>query len=168
MSIRHELGEFEVNADTIEQARTAAQKRINSDTIALICPWNEKVRHFVVTSFKNKEYVHPITLYKYDGKTFSEIIGGSNRDRPKSGYFRNKDAARADYETHLRNANKRFDAALAHLKAINALGVNIDYCMEGDTHGIYEDYMYLEVTEGAYVFEYRYSEQHNDTNTLTL
>jgi len=39
---------------------------------------------------------------------------------------------------------------------MNELGVSIDYHMEGDTHGIYEDYLFLEVTEGPYNFTVMY------------
>jgi len=67
-----------------------------------------------------------------------------------------KEDAKADYEAHEQRAQAKFDKALEHLGAMNALGVTIDYHMDGDTHGIYEDYMYLEVQEGPYTFEYRY------------
>jgi hypothetical protein len=39
---------------------------------------------------------------------------------------------------------------------MNALGVTIDYHMEGDTHGIHEDYMYISVNEGPYHFTLKY------------
>ena len=54
------------------------------------------------------------------------------------------------------STDKKIDAALSHLKAMNELGVSIDYCIEGDTHGI-QDYMYLKVNEGAYCFIVEYT-----------
>jgi hypothetical protein len=157
MSVRPELGEFEIQADSIEEARAIAQTRVRPDEPNLICPWREKVNSFIAGTGKNKEFVHPTLLYKYNGKSFSEFIGSCHRDQASSGRFMSKDDAEADYRSHKRLADEKFEAALAHLKAMSDLGVSIDYCMEGDTHGIHEDYMYLETTEGPYNFRFEYS-----------
>lgn len=157
MSIRSELGEFEIEAESIEAARELAKSRVSSDEPNMICPWRDKTKCFVAYSGKNREFVHPIVLYKYNGKNFEESIGNCHRDQPKSGKFMSKDSAKADYLTHKEIADKKIEAALMHLKAMNDLGVTIDYCMDGDTHGIYEDYMYLSVSVGAYSFEVKYS-----------
>ena len=159
MSVRPELGEFEIEAESIEDARAIAKTRVSSDEPNMICPWREKTNNFIAGTGKNKEFVHPIVLYKYNGKSFNEFIGNCHRDQPTSGKFMSKDDAKADYLAHKSLADKKFEAALTHLKAMNELGVSIDYYMEGDTHGIYEDYMYLEVTEGSYYFRVKYSVQ---------
>ncbi len=155
MSLRPELGEFEIEADSIEQARDAAQARVPSDKPFMICPWREKTACFTLG---DRQYVYPTTLYRYNGKDFKTAQGKCLSDSPKSGQFLTKEDAKADYEAHEQRAQAKFDKALEHLEAMNALGVTIDYHMDGDTHGIYEDYMYLEVKEGPYSFEYRYDE----------
>lgn len=156
MSTRVELGEFELDADSIEHARELAQSRVPSNEPNIICPWREKTGCFVASADRNRTFVHPTTLFKYDGKRFEEVQGNCERDQPKSGAFMSKEDAKADYLSHKAVADEKITAALAHLKAMEALGVSIDYCMEGDTHGIYEDYMYLEVTEGPYQFTVKY------------
>lgn len=157
MSIRPELGEFEVEAESIEAARELAKTRVNSDEPNMICPWRDKTQNFVAGISKNREFVHAIVLYKYNGKSFDESIGNCHCDQPTSGNFMSKGDAKVDYLEHKRLADEKIEEALKHLKAMNALGVSIDYYMKGDTHGIYEDYMCLEVTEGAYTFRVKYS-----------
>lgn len=156
MSIRVELGEFEVEADSIEHAREIAKTRVRSDEPNMISPWREKAQCFTVGISKHREFVHSTTLYKYDGKRFTELQGNCHRDQPKSGAFMSKEDAKADYLAHKAVADKKIETALTHLKAMNELGVSIDYHMEGDTHGIYEDYLFLEVTEGPYIFTVMY------------
>lgn len=152
MSIRPELGEFEVEADSIEHARELAKSRVRADEPNMISPWREKTKCFTVGMTKDREFVHPIPLYKYDGKSFTEVKGNCHRDQPKSGAFMSKSDAKADYLAHKAVAVEKMDKALSHLDALKALGVTIDYHMEGDTHGIYEDYLFIEVTEGPYRF----------------
>jgi len=157
MSIREELGEFEVEAKSIEEARELAKNRVSSDEPNMICVWSEKTNKFITSTSKIREFVHPTTLYKYDGKNFNVFVGKCHRDIPSSGKFMSKADARADYLAHKTLADEKIEAALTHLKLINDLGVSIDYHMDGDTNGIHEDYMYLEVREGAYSFEVKYS-----------
>lgn len=152
MSTRTELGEFEIEAESIEDARALVKSRVSTDEPHLICPWRENTKCFIPLMGKNKEFVHPIVLYKYNGKNFNEFIGGCHRDQAAGGRFMSKDNAKADYLEHKSLADKKIEVALTHLKAMSDLGVSIDYYMDGDTHGIHEDYMYLEVTEGPYNF----------------
>lgn len=161
MGVRPELGEFEIEAESIEDARLLAQPRVSANEPNMICPFSEKVNGFIAATGKTREsmYVHPIVLYRYNGKSFNESMGKCHRDQPASGNFMSKDDAKADYLAHKLLADKKIEAALAHLKSMNELGVSIDYCIDGDTHGIYEQYMYLEVTEGAYSFRVEYSVQ---------
>lgn len=156
MSIRAELGEFEVEAESIEDARKLAGTSVSPDEPNMICPWREKTQGFMSRSGIDRDFVHPTALFKYNGESFNEFKGSCHRDQPKSGKFMSKGDAKADYLKHKALADEKIDAALTHLKAINALGVSIDYHMEGDTHGIYEDYMYLEIIEGAYSFRVKY------------
>jgi hypothetical protein len=156
MSTRTELGEFEVEAESIEAARELAKSRVSPDEPNMICPWRDKTNCFTVSA--NREFVHPITLYSYNGKGFNEFVGNCHCDQPLSGKFMSKNDAKADYLAHKCLADKKIDAALTHLKAMNDLGVSIDYHMDGDTHGIYEDYMYLEVNEGPYCFVVKYND----------
>jgi hypothetical protein len=156
MSIRADLGEFEVETESIQDARTLAGTRVSPDEPHMICPWRERTQCFTLGAGKDKEFVHPIVLFKYNGKSFNEFKGNCHSDQPKSGKFMSKDDAKADYLEHKVLADEKFDTALTHLKSMNALGVSIDYYMEGDTHGIYEHYMYLEVIEGPYNFRVEY------------
>jgi len=156
MSIRADIGEFEIEAESIEDARTLAKSRVSPDEPNMISPWREKTQCFTVGASKDRDFVHPIALFKYNGKSFNEFKGNCHRDQPKSGRFMSKGDAKADYLKHEALADEKIDAALTLLKAMNALGVSIDYHMEGDTHGIHEDYMYLEVTEGSYNFRVKY------------
>ncbi|WP_394222517.1 hypothetical protein [Alteromonas gracilis] len=156
MSIRAELGEFEVDVDSVEQARELAKLRVSSNEPNMICPWSERTNCFTVGAGRKREFVHPTALYKYDGKRFVEDQGNCHRDQPTSGFFMSKENAKADYLAHKVAADKKIDEAMNHLKAMETLGVSIDYHIEGDTHGIFEDYMYLEVTEGPYQFTVKY------------
>jgi hypothetical protein len=156
MSIRAELGEFEVEAESIEDARALAGPHVSPNEPHMICPWRERTQCFTVGATKDRDFVHPILLFEYNGKSFNEFKGNCHRDQPKSGKFMSKDDAKTDYIAHKALADEKIDAALSHLKAMNELGVSIDYCMEGDTHGIYQDYMYLEVIEGSYKFIVKY------------
>jgi hypothetical protein len=156
MSVRADIGEFEVEAESIEDARKLAGTRVSPDEANMICPWRDKTQCFTLGAGKDREFVHPITLFKYNGKSFNEFKGNCHRDQPKSGKFMSKGDAKADYLKHKALADGKIDAALTHLKAMNALGVSIDYHMEGDTHGIHDDYMYLEIIEGPYNFIVEY------------
>ena len=156
MSTRTELGEFEVEADSIEHARAIAKTRVSPIEPNMICPWREETKCFTIGGGRDREFVHPIVLYKYNGESYNESKGNCHRDQPKSGQFMSKSDAKADYLKHKALADEKLDKALEHLKAMNELGVSVDYHMDGDTHGIYEDYMYLEVTVGAYTFMEKY------------
>ena len=156
MGIRPELGEFEIMAESIEGARELAKGRVDPNEPNMICPWRDDTKTFVATSGKDREFVHPVTLYKYNGKNFDESIGNCHCDQPSSGKFMRKDDAKADYTKHKLLADEKIEKALELLDNMNSLGVSIDHHMEGDTHGIYEDYMYLEVTSGAYTFQVEY------------
>jgi hypothetical protein len=156
MSTRSDLGEFEVEAGSIEDARTLAKTRVSDDEPNMICPWREKTQGFTVGSGKDRDFVHPAALFKYNGKSFNEFKGNCLRDQPTSGKFMSKADAKAHYLELKILADEKLDAALTHLKAMNALGVTIDYHMEGDTHGIHEDYMYISVNEGPYHFTLKY------------
>ena len=159
MSTREELGEFELEADSIEHARELAKSRVPSDEPNIICPWREKTGSFVASAERSRAFVHPTTLFKYDGKRFEEVHDNCQRDQPKSGDFMSKEDAQADYLAHKVVADEKIGKALGHLKAMEALGVSIDYHMEGDTHGIYDEFMYLEVTEGPYQFTVKYGSE---------
>ncbi|NKC01835.1 MAG: hypothetical protein GKR90_25505 [Pseudomonadales bacterium] len=153
MSIRSVLGEFEVDAETLEEARTIASTMVNASEPALICQWSEPRSRFLYS--RDSEFVHPTTLFRYDGEEFVESCERCRRDLPKSGKFLNKSDARSDYRKHKDLADKKIGEALDHLDALENLGVSLGHQMLGDTYGIYEDYMYLQVKEGAYTFTHR-------------
>lgn len=156
MSIRTELGEFEIEANSVEEARTLAASQVSPNEPHMICPWRDKTKCFTTGEGKDRDFVHPIALFKYNGTDFKEFIGNCHNDQPKCGKFMSKGDAKEDYLKHKVVAEQKIEAALTHLKAMNELGVSIDYHMEGDTHGIYEEYMYLEVNEGPYNFKFEY------------
>ncbi len=53
-------------------------------------------------------------------------------------------------------AKARLDAMEEELEALRIKhSCDIDYCMEGDTHGIYDDYMYISTEVNNIVFERR-------------
>lgn len=77
----------------------------------------------------------------------------------RAGYHPTREAAkeaykllREDYARHKPEADKRLDIIEAEFNELQARhGCDIDYFMEGDTHGIYEDYLYISITyEGHY------------------
>jgi hypothetical protein len=152
MSIRPELGEFEVEADSIDDARENAKGRVSPNEPNMICPWRDDVRNFTIGAKRERDFVHPTLLYKYNGSRFVEHTGKCQCDLPKSGLFMSKKDAKADYLAHQAVANKKLEAALEQIKSMKALGVSLDYHFSGDTHGINDEYMYLEVTEGAHQF----------------
>ena len=154
MCIRPELGEFEVEADSMEDARLEAAPRVPADVPHMICPWNESHQKFTraPSASRGNDFVHTAILYRYYGKDFEEFEGRCQKDLPKAGQFLNKDDAKADYLSHEAIADKKLEKALEHLKAIEALGVVIDHRIEGDSHGIDDNGTHLEVVQGPYVF----------------
>ena len=156
MSTRTEIGEFEVEAESIEEVREIAKNRVSSTEPHMICPWREKNKCFTIGTGGEREFVHPIILYRYNGSSYAEIKGKCHKDLPKSGCFMSKSDAKEDYLKHEALANEKLELALEHLQAMSNLGVSIDYSIEGDTHGIHEEFMYLEVTVGPYTFMEKY------------
>lgn len=71
MSIRAELGEFEVEAESIEDARKLAGTRVSPDEPHMISPWRERTQCFTLGASKDRDFVHPILLFKYNGKSFN-------------------------------------------------------------------------------------------------
>lgn len=70
-----------------------------------------------------------------------------------SSWFSSKELAEADYLHYQKSASKRLDEAEAAIcKLKRSLGFSIDYAVEGDTHGIHEDYLFIEVSEGGYQY----------------
>lgn len=157
MSTRTEIGEFEVEAGSIEEVREIAKNRVSSTEPHMICPWRDETKCFTVGAGRERDFVHPIILYRYNGSSYAEIMGKCHKDLPKSGCFMSKIDAKKDYLKHKALADEKLRLALEHLQSMKNLGVSIDYTIEGDTHGIHEDFMYLEVTEGAYNFTIKYS-----------
>jgi hypothetical protein len=60
MSIRAELGEFEVEAESIEDARKLAGTRVSPDEPHMISPWRERTQCFTLGASKDRDFVHPI------------------------------------------------------------------------------------------------------------
>jgi len=153
MSTRHDIGEFEINAESADEARQIASTMVSDSEPNMICEWSEKHGRFIRSH--KREFVHPTPFFKFNGRTFTETIEPSKRGQPKSGKFLTKEEAENDYVKHKKVADKKITEALEHLEAIDGLGVSLDYHMDGDTHGIYEDYMYLEIIEGSHIFTHK-------------
>jgi len=150
-------GEFEIEAANIDEARTKA-KRIICDPVewALIAPWFEEYNKYCAPPNNAKEYVNATTLYKYLGKgeKYQEYISPRNKQYPENGKFFNPADAKRDYLKHKALADKELDFIEDHLNLLEQeTGVRVDYHIDGDTYGIYEEHLYLEVTKGAYTFK---------------
>ncbi len=154
MCIRPELGEFELEADSMEDARLEAAPRVPADVPHMICPWNESHQKFTraPSSSRGNDFVHTAILYRCYGNGFEEFVARCQKDSPQSGRFLSKDDAKADYLAHKSIADKKLEQAFEHLSAIEALGVVIDHSVEGDTHGLVDNGTYLELEQGPYVF----------------
>ena len=153
IQINKERGEFEIEADNIDDARTKAKKIIDDPAIcACIFAWSDKFNKYCNSS--NKEYVNATTLYKYDGEKYEQHVSPFEMQYPGRGKFFNKEDARQDYLKYKLLADKELNFVEDQLNSLERkTGVRVDYYIDGDTHGIHEEYLYLEVTKGAYRFE---------------
>lgn len=69
-------------------------------------------------------------------------------------YFLTKEEAVADRNKHKAEATRRLEIAETEINSVLAAhNVNLGYVMEGDTYGIYEDYMYVSVEINGYFFK---------------
>jgi hypothetical protein len=72
------------------------------------------------------------------------------------GWFETKEEASAHFAKARTLAEEKAKEILQELKWLqNKLGFSIAYQMIGDTHGIYEDYLYLEIKMEGYEFIYK-------------
>ena len=81
-----------------------------------------------------------------------------------NGYFDTEEEAREDYRLYLAKrdelraeaeslAAEKLDAAESALRGVlGEHGCSLSFCMEGDTHGIYESGMYLSVSVDGFEF----------------
>lgn len=91
---------------------------------------------------------HSDTATKTEVKRYRDMSGSRLFDSPAE--------ALADRKKHESEANAKLDVAEAEFNALmNTHNVTISYSMQGDTHGIYEDYMYISVEVSGYYFERR-------------
>lgn len=81
------------------------------------------------------------------------------RDMSKSKYFDTPQEAIADRKRFQPQANKKLDEVEADFKALcDRHKATISYVMDGDTHGIYEDYMYAAIEVEGYQFSRKLSD----------
>jgi hypothetical protein len=77
--------------------------------------------------------------------------------RPDQKLFLSKEEALADYNTALDQAFEKFKAISIQLKELSTkFDFHISYTMEGDTHGIYEDYQYVCIKVDGYEIMFKY------------
>ncbi len=95
------------------------------------------------------------TMYRAVGdktchsQKFNFVPGGN-------AWFSNKADALADRDQHSAAAQVRLDVIVNLLDALRTnLDFCIDYTMDGDTHGIYDDHQYIGVDQGGYTFTRR-------------
>lgn len=82
----------------------------------------------------------------------------------RNGYLDTEEEAREDYRLYLAKreerraeaesiANEKLDAAESAIRGVlGEHGCSLSFCMEGDTHGIYESGMYLSVSVDGFEF----------------
>jgi len=93
------------------------------------------------------------------------VSGTMMHNRSKlNGYLDTEEEAREDYRLYLANreelraeaesiANEKLDAAESALRGVlGEHGCRLSFCMEGDTHGIYESGLYLSVSVDGFDF----------------
>lgn len=69
-------------------------------------------------------------------------------------YFLTKEEAIADRNKHKAHAENRLKLAEEAInEVLHEEGVSLGYVMEGDTYGIYNDYMYVSVVVNGYFFK---------------
>lgn len=127
-------------ADSLESARDWAKANLDTST-----RWIVKL---------DGQNVGEAFIFTHYSCTYSDKVQSYTRNSwPKSGLFETKEAALADRNKHRAEAASRLELAEQAInKELRALGVSLSYEMQGDTHGIYEDYMYLEVRVENYYF----------------
>ena len=133
--------------DTVEEVQRWAQGRVDLNS-----------RWIIKEGFSNVGDVTNITLYKgcSNRKGYQEKIFYSRKGQESLGWFLTIEAARRSYLAHKVLADKRLKgAAQALMDLEEKYGCTIDYMIDGDTHGIYEDFMYIQLTEGPYEFSLR-------------
>jgi hypothetical protein len=103
-------------------------------------------------------YLLKTTVYRVDDSTGkvepTELKYIPDFNQHTKHFFKSEEDALADYKKHEAVAKLKLGAAE---KALNELqekfNALIYFNLEGDTHGIYNEYMYIEVTEGNYTFK---------------
>jgi hypothetical protein len=76
--------------------------------------------------------------------------------KPVPNYFDDEDLALKDFTDALTEASVKFEEIIKELEVIQKKhNCYISYTLEGDTHGIYEDYQYVCITVRGYEIEFK-------------
>lgn len=107
----------------------------------------EKINFFRVTGL-DKEYNPEMS------KANAEVKTRGFYQKPEN-WFETKKEALANYKKAYKEASVKFkEICLEQTKLQEKLGFQIDYFMNGDTHGIHEDGMYVEFKHSGYEFRF--------------
>lgn len=131
----------EIAASCIKEVRAWALNNIDTTTRWIIKQNGRNLGEAIVMEFWR--------VCRLDGKAKKKTFNHTARTT----WFLTKRDAEADYSQHKKPAELRLDEIESKIRELQkSLKFNIDYHMAGDTHGIYEDYQYISVTEGGYSF----------------
>lgn len=134
---------IDVDAASLDEVRQFAMSNVDTRT-----------RWIVKKDGRNIAEAIEVTRYRFDDARMKVVPKIFNSTAMRAQYFETAEAAAADYRAHRDEASRQLDAVVQRLESLKAeLSCDIGYVMQGDTHGIDEDYLYVSVNVGGY--EYR-------------
>lgn len=95
-------------------------------------------------------------FYRVDGYSRIATYRVSNNNIPNKNEFKTEKEAISNFNQYVDEANEKLEKVHEEINAVlKANGCDIDYMIQGDTHGIHEDYMYISTNVGGYNFTRR-------------
>lgn len=133
---------IDVPASSIDEVRSFALGKVDTST-----------RWVIKLDGRTLADAIEVVRYRYDDATGKPVGKTFNSTAPRAGYFETPEEAVADYRCHLAEASRRLDVIVQRVRDLQKeLSFDLNYTMQGDTHGIYEDYQYVSVTIGGYAY----------------
>lgn len=134
-----------VEAENLEEVRSWALENVDTSTRWIVRHNGRNIAEAIV-----------VDLYRCHGSETPSKTTFNSMAKMRN-YFATPEEAAADYRSHKAEAKKRLDAIEQRLNALcEELAFDIDYVMDGDTHGIYEDYLYISVDISGYSYKREY------------
>ena len=133
---------IDIKANDIDEVRVWAMANIDTST-----------RWVVKLDGLNIGEAIVVDLWRVLGREGKATKKTFNSNPERTGWFNSKQEAEADYLNHKPAADLRLDVIEGKITELQeALNFELEYHIDGDTHGIHEEYQYISVTESMYEY----------------